>query len=80
MLSRKLVNYPQAIMKLCMELFQYMTYFVPLADKKIIYVASAEGLPIAHNFILRNPSIPIEKIVYRKPGSNECLSVLFCNI
>jgi len=30
-------------------------------DKKIIYVASEEGLPIAHNFILRNPSVPVEK-------------------
>jgi len=44
-------------------------------DKKVIYVASEEGLPIAHNFILRNPSIPVEKIVFKKPGHNSTLHV-----
>ncbi|OXA50119.1 uncharacterized protein LOC118436509 [Folsomia candida] len=44
-------------------------------DRKTIYVISEEGLPIANNFILRNPSIPIQKIVYRKPGVNNSIHV-----
>ncbi|OXA50120.1 hypothetical protein Fcan01_15302 [Folsomia candida] len=35
----------------------------------------SQGLPIANNFILRNPSIPIQKIVYRKPGLNNSIHV-----